>query len=151
MKTLTLHNMFVLKCDYVMKCIMATVFFSYDDKDKTLSQLYSSNTLDEWKLTLKDLYGCKTIHNNYKGIWDMSLDLIQIEWCGFASFEDMKNAFIRCKLYSDINRFPNLSLETYITYCGVSNVVWCRKKGTYHTLYDLLDSLDIDQLIDLGI
>jgi hypothetical protein len=128
------------------------LFFAQVDLNKTLGELYGDISFDTLLLSKKDYHVCKMIHYNYSAIWDKRIESYQIELFGFHDLDHLRNTFLKSKLYSDIHRYPDLPLRTYVQWC------LCEiphnegdEKNSNLSLFDLLTALDLTTLIDLGL
>jgi hypothetical protein len=137
------------------------LFFTKIDFNKTLSQLYGGLTLDALDLTRKDYYACKNIYYNYKYVWEESIELYQVQLCGFKTMNDMRIAFIKSKIYNDVHRYPDVPLQTYVQWCiGKDKDAFeiCKNNTINNNecivsinLIDLLDTFETNSLMCLRV
>jgi hypothetical protein len=127
--------------------------FTSCDLDKTLGQLFGHVTLETLDLSKGEYYACKSIYNNYVGIWDQCLEAYHVEWYGFANLKEMQVAFAKSKLYTDIRRYPDVGLDIYISWTYHRTETEDNKKTPYQSenLLDMLLKLDLNELLCLGI
>jgi hypothetical protein len=128
------------------------LFLTTIDFDKTLSQLFNGLTLDNLDLTRADYYACQAIYHNYKYVWEESIELYQVAWYGFKTMNEMRIAFIKSKIFNDIQRYPDVPLQTYVQWCIGNDIdVYeiCHNKNI--SLIDLLDTFETTYLMNLGL
>lgn len=128
------------------------LFFVQADLNKTLGELYGDISFETLMLSSKDYHVCKIIHDNYINIWERHLENCHIQWFGFHDLEHLHHTFIKSKLYSDIHRYPNILLETYIQWC-VGKVLENEsdEKNKSMDLFNVLKILELNQLLNLGL